>query len=266
MYPETGFTKGQLIEYYSRVAPVMLPHLMDRPLTMKRYPDGVDGIRSSRSMHRAMPPDWVRQVSVPSFGQRNRRLQRHLRPGRPGVGGQSGHHRVPRPPLARRARKRCPRPPISWCSTSTPVRGRPSSSAAEWRAPSPDCSSPATSSRSPRPAGPKVSSCTCRSAPVGRGSGFVGMRTRWPCSSKQDRPDLVVSNMRKELRRNKVLIDWSQNHPAKTTVAAYSLRARPSRRCRPGHLGRGRCVRRPGRPRSAPLHRTGCPRSDGRAR
>ena len=44
---------------------------------------------------------------------------------------------------------------------------------------------------------------------------------------EQERPDLVVSNMRKELRRNKVLIDWSQNHPAKTTVAAYSLRARP---------------------------------------
>ncbi|HEY7881126.1 MAG TPA: ATP-dependent DNA ligase, partial [Streptosporangiaceae bacterium] len=44
---------------------------------------------------------------------------------------------------------------------------------------------------------------------------------------EQDRPDLVVSNMRKALRRNKVLIDWSQNHPAKTTVAVYSLRGGP---------------------------------------
>ena len=44
---------------------------------------------------------------------------------------------------------------------------------------------------------------------------------------EQELPDLVVSKMRKELRRGKVLIDWSQNHPAKTTVAAYSLRARP---------------------------------------
>jgi bifunctional non-homologous end joining protein LigD len=44
---------------------------------------------------------------------------------------------------------------------------------------------------------------------------------------ERDRPDLVVSNMRKSLRGNKVLIDWSQNHPAKTTVAVYSLRARP---------------------------------------
>jgi bifunctional non-homologous end joining protein LigD len=43
---------------------------------------------------------------------------------------------------------------------------------------------------------------------------------------EQNHPDLVVSNMRKELRKGRVLVDWSQNHPMKTTVAAYSLRAR----------------------------------------
>ena len=51
--------------------------------------------------------------------------------------------------------------------------------------------------------------------------------TRWRVGIEEQRPDLVVSNMRKSLRRGKVLIDWSQNHPAKTTIAAYSLRARP---------------------------------------
>ena len=42
LYPKAGFTKGALIDYYIRIAPVLLPHLKDRPLTMKRYPDGVD--------------------------------------------------------------------------------------------------------------------------------------------------------------------------------------------------------------------------------
>ncbi|HEY4256279.1 MAG TPA: ATP-dependent DNA ligase, partial [Candidatus Udaeobacter sp.] len=43
LYPKVGFTKGQVIDYYIRIAPVLSPHLKDRPLTMKRYPDGVDG-------------------------------------------------------------------------------------------------------------------------------------------------------------------------------------------------------------------------------
>ena len=43
LYPKAGFTKGQVIDYYIRIAPVLLPHLKDRPLTMKRYPDGVEG-------------------------------------------------------------------------------------------------------------------------------------------------------------------------------------------------------------------------------
>jgi len=43
LYPKAGFSKGQVIDYYIRIAPVLLPHLRDRPLTMKRYPDGVDG-------------------------------------------------------------------------------------------------------------------------------------------------------------------------------------------------------------------------------
>ena len=43
LYPKDGFTKGELINYYIQIAPVLLPHLKDRPLTMKRYPDGVEG-------------------------------------------------------------------------------------------------------------------------------------------------------------------------------------------------------------------------------
>ena len=57
LYPEVGFTKGQVIDYYVRIAPVLLPHLQDRPLTMKRYPNGVTGCifmkRIARSIARS---------------------------------------------------------------------------------------------------------------------------------------------------------------------------------------------------------------------
>ena len=85
----------------------------------------------------------------------------------------------------------------------------------------------AVAAAGPRPAAPRASSSTCPS--TGRPT-WEKVRDRAhgiAVQLEQDHPDLVVSNMRKSLRAGKVLIDWSQNHPAKTTVAAYSLRARP---------------------------------------
>src|SRR5215208_6326915 len=67
-YPQAGFTKGQVIDYYTRVAPVLLPHLDGRPLTMKRYPNGVDGkffYEKECPKHR---PDWVRTKRIVSRG------------------------------------------------------------------------------------------------------------------------------------------------------------------------------------------------------
>ena len=60
LYPATGFTKGQVIDYYARIAPVLLPHLAGRPLTLKRYPEGVDKeyfFEKNATKHR---PDWVK--------------------------------------------------------------------------------------------------------------------------------------------------------------------------------------------------------------
>ena len=66
LFPDSGFTKGQLIDYYANVAPVMLPHIQDRPLTMKRYPDGVDGKFFYEKHVPNHAPDWVRTVPVPT--------------------------------------------------------------------------------------------------------------------------------------------------------------------------------------------------------
>ena len=64
MYPETGFTKGQVIDYYTRVAPALLPHLRDRPLTLKRYPNGVEGGHFYEKQCPSHRPDWVRSEPV----------------------------------------------------------------------------------------------------------------------------------------------------------------------------------------------------------
>ncbi len=64
LYPVAGFTKGQVIDYYTRVAPVLLPHLRGRPLTLKRYPDGVEGPHFYEKQCPSHRPDWVRTAAV----------------------------------------------------------------------------------------------------------------------------------------------------------------------------------------------------------
>ena len=66
LFPQSGFTKGHLIDYYVRVGPVMLPHLRERPLTMKRFPDGVEGKSFFEKHIPSHAPEWVRSVDVGS--------------------------------------------------------------------------------------------------------------------------------------------------------------------------------------------------------
>ena len=68
LFPEDGITKGELIEYYARIAPRMLPHLCDRPLTLERYPNGIDSKRFFQKEVSSYFPDWIRRATVKKVG------------------------------------------------------------------------------------------------------------------------------------------------------------------------------------------------------
>src|SRR5260370_16555147 len=72
LYPETGFTKAEVLDYYQRVAPVLLPHIAGRPLTLKRYPDGVDGQAFFNKHVTDHRPDWIRTPRVTPASSRPR--------------------------------------------------------------------------------------------------------------------------------------------------------------------------------------------------
>lgn len=203
----------------------MLPHVRDRPLTMKRFPDGVEG-QSFFEKHRPVHvPEWVRSVAVPS-NESGGTIEYCVLCDIPSLVWAANLATIElHVPLWRVGRRRVlPAPPDHMVFDLDPGEGttvveccRVASLILAALGPGPPC--------------------------VAKTSGAKGLqlyrplsrRTSWDELSNQahrmaaqiedEHPDLVVSNMRKSLRRNKVLIDWSQNHPAKTTVAPYSLRA-----------------------------------------
>src|SRR5664279_1080550 len=79
LYPETGLTKAEVIDYYTRIAPVLLPHVRGRPLTFKRYPNGVDGGFFFEKNAPNSTPDWVRRVTLASPGSTKTVSYTHLR-------------------------------------------------------------------------------------------------------------------------------------------------------------------------------------------
>jgi bifunctional non-homologous end joining protein LigD len=227
LYPSTGFTKGQVIEYYARVAEVMLPHLRDRPLTMKRYPDGVDNSSFFEKHIPGHAPSWVGRIAVPSASD-GPAVDYATICDRPGLVWAANlaalEYHVP---LWHAGRRRVlPGPPDHMVFDLDPGQG----------------SSIVECCRVARWVAEQLAegAAGCRV----KTSGSKGLQVYLPLSGRptwdkvrdrargvavqleRDHADLVVSTMRKALRPGKVLIDWSQNHPAKTTVAAYSLRGR----------------------------------------
>jgi bifunctional non-homologous end joining protein LigD len=228
LFPATGFVKGQLIEYYVKVGPFMLPHVIDRPLTMKRFPDGVDKPFFFEKHVPSHAPSWVRTATVPA-SDGGPGVEYAVLGDLPGLAWAANlgaiELHVPLWQVGRR--RKLPAPPdmivfdldpgegtsvVECCQVAGLVREMLQDRSFEGHA---------------KTSGSKGLQVYAR----------AGARATWDTTRslafqiaetlEREHPALVVSNMRKSLRRGKVLIDWSQNHPAKTTVAAYSVRGRP---------------------------------------
>ena len=229
LFPECGFTKGELIDYYARVAPVMLPHIRDRPLTMKRYPDGVEGQSFFEKNRPSHAPDWVRHALVPSTGAGDG-VDYSVVCDLPSLLWAANlaniEFHVPLWHIGRR--RKLPGPPDHLVFDLDPGEG---STVVEC------CRVAALISEELGDKGLAAWPKTSGSKGLQVYAETPGTRPTWDSVRtfahdlavrlEGAQPELVVSNMRRGLRAGKVLIDWSQNHPGKTTVAVYSVRARP---------------------------------------
>ncbi len=232
LYPQVGFTKGQVLDYYTRIAPVLLPHLAGRALTRKRYPDGVDGMVFFEKNAPRGTPDWVRTVILPSPGSSKGRetIEYVVVDGLPALVWTANlaalelHTHMWRVAARRRAGAHVASPPDLVVFDLDP--GEPATVV--------ECCQVALLLREAMQAdgldpiaktsGSKGLQLYARAPRGGDTSSYAKeLAQRFEASH----PDLIVHRMTKSLRPGKVLVDWSQNSPAKTTVTVYSLRARP---------------------------------------
>src|SRR6058998_2286054 len=223
LYPKVGFTKGQVIDYYIRIAPALLPHLQDRPLTMKRYPNGVDAeffYEKNCPSHR---PKWVQTAKVWSEG--NQREMHYC--------------------LAQDL------PTLVWAANLADIELHTSLSRKK------DVARPTMMvfDLDPGPPADIVQCCqvglwlrdllqVMKLQSFAKTSGSKGLQIYVPLNTavtfdqtkdlslalaqhlEREHADLVTSNMSKAVRKGKVFVDWSQNDEHKTTICVYSLRAR----------------------------------------
>jgi bifunctional non-homologous end joining protein LigD len=225
LYPKDGFTKADLIGYYALVAPVLLPHLIDRPLTLKRYPDGVEEEHFYEKHCPKHRPEWVQTVAI--WSQSNKReLDYCLCQDLPTLVWLANLAAIElHPSLSRAGAIDCPRALVFDLDP-----GRPASImeccqvALELRAMFAELGMLASA---------KTSGSKGLQVYVPLGDGDAAYEQTKPFAHavadllERRNPGLVTSNMAKTKRRGRVFIDWSQNDEHKTTVSVYSLRATP---------------------------------------
>jgi bifunctional non-homologous end joining protein LigD len=219
MYPEVGFTKGQVIDYYTRIAPAVLPHLRDRPLTLKRYPNGVEGQYFYEKRCPSHAPDWVRREVVqkieycvcddlPTLVWLANLADLELHP------SLSKADEVLRPTV------------MAFDLDPGPGAGLPECCEVAFILR--DALSQLGLESFPKTSGSKGIQIyvPLNVDDVDYDSGTKALSHALARHLEAQHPKLIVSQQRKELRKDKVLIDWSQNDEHKTTVGVYSLRAR----------------------------------------
>ncbi len=224
LYPDAGVTKGEVIDYLARIAPLLIPHVTGRPVTRKRWPDGVEAKSFFAKDLEPGAPDWVPRLPIAH------------------TTGTKHYPLVDDVPtlvyLAQAASLELHVP--QWRFTPEGERGNPDRMVFDLD-PGPgvslvDCAVVALQVRD------ILAGMGLEAFPVTSGSkgihvyaGLDGAQTSEQSSAvarelaralEADHPDLVVSRMAKNVRAGRVFVDWSQNNGAKTTVAPYSLRGR----------------------------------------
>jgi bifunctional non-homologous end joining protein LigD len=230
LYPDAGFTKGEVIDYYARIADVILPHLVGRPLTRIRYPNGVHQANFFEKNAPAGTPAWVRRQRLPVPGSTMNRetLDFIVVEDRPTLVWLANLAAIELHTPQWRIVDGRPSEPDLLVADLDP--GPPAGLA--------ECCLVAVAARHrfevdglqplAKTSGKKGMQLVCR-LPGGRSSDEVAAYAREVAEDlERALPKLVTSRMTKSLRPGKVFFDWSQNVAAKTTVSPYSLRAAPT--------------------------------------
>ena len=229
MYPSTETTKGEVLNYYARVAPFLLPHVADRPVTRVRWPHGTQGPSFFEKNLPPGAPSWLRSVAVPTTSSRSENSHDTIR--YPVIDSTAALTYLANlaslelhVPQWRFDDQGLPRNPDRLVIDLDP--GNPAGLH--------ECAQVALLVRD------RLQRIGLPTSPVTSGSKGIQLYAALPGEQDSDtirditreiaqdltklRPDLVVWKMTKSLRPGKVLLDWSQNIAAKTTIAPYSLR------------------------------------------
>jgi bifunctional non-homologous end joining protein LigD len=223
LYPASGFTKGQVIDYYVRVAPFLLPHLTGRALTMKRYPDGVDAeyfYEKNAPKHR---PEWVKTAAIWSR-HNHRNIQFILADDLPTLVWLANLASLElHPSLAHATDVGCPTMMVFDLDPGPPAGVIECARVALWLREIFEHLSLQSFVKTSGSKGLQMY------VPLNTPTTYEATKTFAQAMAKlleHEHPQNVVSEMKKEIRTGKVFIDWSQNDEHKTTVSIYSLRAR----------------------------------------